>query len=116
MGNSKCLLFAYLYCFVVGFLVFLKGYKMYKTKKYLIKLKNRVIKDEVKLSKYEGTLLCVSSIIYIIMVIVMFNPSPIYHDIKDYICIRLLIGFAIVCYIIHFIFLNLYTTKKKNKS
>ncbi|MBN1040338.1 hypothetical protein DVW12_16775 [Clostridium botulinum] len=116
MGDSKGLLFAYLYCFVVGFLVFLKGYKMYKTKKYLIKLKNRVIKDEVKISKHEGTLLCVGSIMYIIIVTVMFNSSHIYHDIKDCICIRLLIGLAIVCYIIYFIVLNLYTTKKKNKS
>ncbi|NFR85948.1 MULTISPECIES: hypothetical protein [unclassified Clostridium] len=116
MGNSKYLLFVYLYCFVVGFLIFLKGYKMYKTKKYLIKLKNRVIKDEVKLSKYEGTLLCVGSIMYIIIVIVMLNSSPIYHDIKDYILIGLFIGWVIVFYIIHFIFLNLYTTKKKNKS
>ncbi|WP_252237018.1 hypothetical protein [Clostridium sp. CH2] len=116
MVDSKGLLFVYLYCFVVSFLIFLKGYKMYKTKKYLIKLKNRVIKNEVKLSKCEGVFLCVSSTMYIIMVIVMLNPSPMYHDMKDYIFIRLFIGFAIVCYIIHFIFLNLYTTKKKNKS
>lgn len=116
MKNLGYTLFGYLYCFVIGFLVFLKGYKMYKTKKYLIKLKNRVIKDEVKLSKYEGALICVSSIMYIIIVIVMFNSSPIYHNIKGYIFIRLLIGLFIVGCIIHFIILSLYTTKEKNKS
>lgn len=104
--------YMYLYCFLVGFFIFLKGYKMYRTKKYLIKLKNRVIKDEVKLSKYQGAFLCISSIIYIIIVIVTLNYSTIYDNIKSYI----IIGFFIVSCIIYFIILNLYTAKEKSKS
>lgn len=85
---------------------------MYRTKKYLIKLKNRVIKDEVKLSKYQGAFLCISSIMYIIIVIVTLNCSTIYDNIKSYI----IIGFFIVSCIIYFIILNLYTVKEKSKS
>ncbi|WP_461613581.1 hypothetical protein [Clostridium sp. Marseille-QA1073] len=112
MENSAYILFVYLYCFLVGFFIFLKGYKMYRTKKYLIKLKNRVIKDEVRLSKYQGTFLCVSSIMYIVLVIVTLNSSAIHDNIKSYI----IIGFFVVSCIIYFIILNLYTTKEKNKS
>lgn len=85
---------------------------MYRTKKYLIKLKNRVIKDEVKLSKYQGAFLCISSIMYIILIIAMLNSSDVYDNIKSYI----IIGFFIASCIIYFIILNLYTAKEKSKS
>lgn len=99
---------AYFYCFSIGIILLYRGYLMYKGKKTFYEYKNRHVVNKLKLSKYHGLLLALSSLIYIFLTI----ATMLLYDKKQELIIS---GFFILCAIyciIYRVILNKFSVKK----